>query len=115
VRHEAHHLKDEKNTLLIVGYQAKGSLGRMILDGAKSVRIVGEEVPVRAKVKAIGGYSSHADQDGLLNWLRPMRSTLKKVFIVQGEEDQMVILEKAIKDKLAIEAVIPQIGESIEL
>ena len=115
VRHEAHYLKDEKNTLLIIGYQAHGSLGRVILDGAKSVKIVGEEVPVRAQVKAIGGYSSHADQNDLLGWLRPMRETLKRVFIVQGEEDQMSILEVAIEDKLAIEAVVPQIGDSVEL
>ncbi|KKU19329.1 hypothetical protein A3A64_04275 [Candidatus Gottesmanbacteria bacterium RIFCSPLOWO2_01_FULL_48_11] len=115
VRHEAHYLKDEKNTLLIIGYQAKGSLGRAILDGAKSVKIVGEDVPVRAQIQAIGGYSSHADQSELLNWLRPMRDTLKNVFIVQGEEDQMDILQTAIRDKLAVDASIPHIGDSIGL
>jgi len=115
VRHEAHYLRSEKNTLLIVGFQAKGSLGRIILDGARNVTIMGEKVPVRAQIKAIGGYSSHADQLHLLNWLRPTKDTLKKVFIVQGEEDQMEILKSAITDNLAIEAMIPQIGESIEL
>jgi len=115
VRHEAHYLRDEKNTLLIIGYQAKGSLGRAILDGAKHVKIIGEEVPVRARIRAIGGYSSHADQDGLLAWLRPMRDTLKKVYIVQGEEEQMNVLEAAIRDKLAIDAAVPNIGESVEL
>ncbi len=115
VRHEAHYLPDAKNTLLIIGYQAQGSLGRLLLDGAKAVKIVGEEIPVRAQVKAIGGYSSHADQNGLLNWLHPMKDTLKKVFIVQGEEDQMNLLEVAIRDKLAVEATIPRIGDMVEL
>ena len=115
VRHEAHYLKDGKNTLLIIGYQAKGSLGRTILDGAKSVKIIGEEIPVRAQVKAIGGYSSHADQNDLINWLRLTRDTLKKVFIVQGEEDQMDILQGAIRDKLAVETSVPKIGDCVEL
>lgn len=115
IRHEAHYLGDPKNTLLIIGYQAEGSLGRTLLDGAKSVRIMGAEISVRAKIKAIGGYSSHADQASLLNWLRPMKDTLKKIFIVQGEEEQMKLLQTAIEDKLAIDALIPQVGESIEL
>lgn len=115
VRHEAHYLKDERNTLLIVGFQSRGSLGRTILDGAKSVTIMGEQIPIRAQIRAIGGYSSHADQPHLLNWLRHTKDTLKKVFIVQGEEDQMELLKSAIRDKLAIEATIPEIGESVEL
>lgn len=115
VRHEAHYLKDEKNTLLIIGYQAKGSLGRTILDGAKTVTIIGETIPVRARVKAIGGYSSHADQAGLINWLRPMKDTLQKVFVVQGESEQMEILRGAIEDRLGVGAIVPQIGDSIEL
>ncbi|MEX2054093.1 MAG: MBL fold metallo-hydrolase [Candidatus Colwellbacteria bacterium] len=113
--HEVRYLPDEENTLLIVGYQAEGTLGRQLIDGAKQVTINGQNVPVRAQIKAIGGYSSHADQNGLLAWLRPVRDTLNNVFIVQGDEDQSELLGHAIRDKLAIQATVPKISESVEL
>ncbi|MDP3953381.1 MAG: MBL fold metallo-hydrolase [bacterium] len=114
-RHEARYLPDEKNTLLIVGYQAEGTLGRRLIDGAKEVKVNGQVVPIRAQIKAIGGYSAHADQRGLLSWLRPMRDTLRRVFIVQGEGEQMTALKQVVQDELAINATIPSIGESVEL
>jgi len=113
LHHERRYLSDPKSTILFIGYQVNGSLGRQILDGAKSVKIFGEEIPVRCRVQAISGYSAHADQRGLLNWLRPMRLSLKKVFLVQGEEDQMLPLAQKIRDELAIEAVIPSMGEEV--
>ena len=115
VYHEAEHLADPKNTLLIVGYQASGSLGRRLLDGEKGVKIMGRKVNVRATIRAVGGYSAHADQPALLAWLQPMRSTLKRVFVTQGEEDQSRLLAQAIKDKLALDAVVPNAGEIVEL
>jgi len=115
LHHERRYLSDPKSMILFIGYQANGSLGRRILDGAKTVKIFGEEIPVRCRVKAIGGYSAHADQKGLLNWLRPMRFELKKVFVVQGEEDQMSPLIQKIKDELAVEAIMPSLGEEIVL
>jgi len=115
LHHERRYLSDPKSTILFIGYQVNGSLGRQILDGAKSVKIFGEEIPVRCRVQAISGYSAHADQRGLLNWLRPMRLSLKKVFLVQGEEDQMLPLAQKIRDELAIEAVIPSMGEEVML
>lgn len=120
LHHEYRYLSDHKNAILFIGYQTQGSLGRRILDGVKtgqpfSVKIFGEEIPVRCKVKAIGGYSAHADQPRLLNWLKPMRLSLKKVFIVQGEEDQMISLATKIKDELAIDAEMPSKGEEIIL
>ena len=120
MHHEYRYLSDPKNMILFIGYQSQGSLGRRILDGAKigrpfSVKIFDEEISVRCKVKAIGGYSAHADQPRLLNWLNPMRLTLKKVFIVQGEEDQMIPLAARIKDELAIETEMPSKGEEYVL
>ncbi|MFA6322780.1 MAG: MBL fold metallo-hydrolase, partial [Candidatus Buchananbacteria bacterium] len=84
-----HHLKrylsHKQNHLLIISYQAEGCLGRQLLDGAKKVLIEGEEVIVRAKVSAIGAYSSHADQPKLINWLKGFSKTKpKKVFIMHG-------------------------------
>lgn len=115
VRHEAEYMSDPRNTLLIVGYQVAGSLGRRLLDGEKEVRIMGRKVKVKAKVRAIGGYSSHADQPALLAWLEPMRDSLQKVFVTQGEEDQSNVLAQAIKDKLALDAVVPDAGSTVEL
>ncbi len=115
LHHEKRYLSGPKNTLLFIGYQAEGSLGRRILDGAKSVKILGEEVPVRCRVKAISGYSAHADQPKLLGWLRPMRLSLKKVFVVQGEEDQSIPFAGKIRDELAIPAIIPSEGDSFVL
>lgn len=115
LHHERRYLPDPESAILFVGFQAKGSLGRQILDGAKSVKIFGEEVPVRCRIKAIGGYSAHADQSQLLEWLRPMRRSLKKVFIVQGEEEQSLPLAQKIKDELAIPALVPSFGEEFVL
>lgn len=115
VYHEKAYLPDPKSTILFVGYQAQGSPGRAIFDGAKTIKIFGEKVPVKARVIAVGGYSAHADQPALLNWLSPMRKTLTKVFVVQGEEDQAESLKDRIRDELAVHAVIPSPGEEVVL
>ena len=115
LHHERLYLSDPNSMILIVGYQAQGSLGRKILDGEKTVKMFGEEITVRCKVKHIGGYSAHADQPQLLSWLKPMRRTLKKLFLIQGEEEQMAALAQKIKDELAIDAVVPKDGEEVGL
>lgn len=115
LRHEKKYLPESKNTILFVGYQAEGSLGRLILDGAKEVKIAGEKVPVRCRKVVIQSYSAHADQPQLLKWLEPMRMTLKKVFVVQGEEEQAEALSQKIKDELAVEAEIPVFGQEVVL
>jgi metallo-beta-lactamase family protein len=113
--HEKEYLPDPKSTLLLIGYQTVGSLGRKILDGAKSVRIFGEEIPVRCKVAHISGYSAHADQARLLDWLRPMRGTLKKAFVVQGDEGVVEVFASVVRDRLAIETYVPSEGEKVVL
>lgn len=113
--HLKDYLPDPKSTLLIVGYQAEGSLGRRVLEGAKEVKIHGEKVPVKCRIKAIGGYSAHADQPQLLNWLKPGRQKLKKVFVVQGEEQSSQVLAQKIRDELAIKAEIPEMGKTYNL
>ncbi len=110
LRHESLYLPDPKNTILFIGYQAKGSLGRQILDGTKKVKIYGKEIPVNCQVMAISSYSAHADQAQLLNWIFPQRENLKKIFVVQGEEGSQVLAQK-IKDELAIEAITPSLGD----
>ena len=115
LHHELRYLPGEKNAILFVGYQANGSLGRQILDGAEHVKIFGENIPVRCRKIAIGGYSAHADQPLLLKWLEPMRKTLKKVFVVQGEKEASEALATKIRDEMAVLTVIPEAGRTYEL
>ncbi len=115
LHHEQRYLSDPKSTILFIGYQAVGSLGRQILDGMQTVRIMGEDVAVRCKIKAIGAYSAHADQPLLLEWLRPMEKSLKKVFLVHGEPKESAPLVQRIRDQLAVEAMIPTFGEEVML
>ncbi len=113
LHHERRHLSDSQSAILFVGYQAEGSLGRRILDGVKTVRIMGEQVPVQCVVKAIGGYSAHADQPQLLEWVKSMSSSLKHIYVVQGEHDQASVLATAITDHLALPASVPSSGEQV--
>jgi len=114
IHHEKLYLPDPKNTILFIGFQAKGSMGREILEGAESVRILREDVPIRAKAVVIHGYSAHADQPRLIEWLKPARMALKKVFVIQGEEDSAKALSAKINDDLAIHAEVPNQGDSVE-
>ena len=74
-----------ESTILFVGYQAIGTLGRSIVDGAKRVRILGQHYPVRARIARIGGFSAHADRDELLHWITNLKSAPRRVFVVHGE------------------------------
>lgn len=115
LHHAKRYLLDPKSTLLFIGYQAAGSIGRRIIDGASDVHIHGETVPVRATVKAIGGYSAHADSDALLQYIAHAADTLRNVFVVQGEPDASLHLVQRVRDNLGIQAVAPRYGESFNL
>jgi metallo-beta-lactamase family protein len=114
-------LPDPKSTIVFVGYQAVGSMGRQILDGARDgrgqgeVRIFGETIPVRCHVLNIPGYSAHADQPRLLEWLGHMRTTLKKVFVVQGEQASSETLAGKIGENFKVAAEVPTRGEAVDL
>lgn len=115
LHHERRYLSDPASLFLVIGYQAAGSLGRRILEGANEVRIFGERVSVRARHKAIGGYSAHADQQGLREWVAAIPTLPKEIFVVQGEEAAALSLAQVIRDELAIKVAVPQLGESFEL
>ncbi len=115
LHHEKRYLPDPKSTILFVGYQAKNSLGRRIQEGNEKVKIHGEEIPVKCRRVSIEGYSAHADQNQLLEWLKPMRFGLKKVFAMQGEEEASDALVKKIIDDLAVSAEIPEENKAYEL
>lgn len=115
LHHESRYLGDPKSSILFVGYQTMGSLGRRILEGEKQVKIFGEEVEVRARVRSLSSYSAHADQGQLMAWIYPQRERLKKVFVVQGDGEASKILSQKMRDELALEAIVPERGESVVL
>ena len=119
IHHEARYLSDPKNTLLIVTYQAQGTLGRKILEGTKKVKILDKRIEIKARVEHINGYSSHADQKDLINWLKSIiengSKRPKDIFVVQGEQKPALALAQNIKDHLGLSAQVPKIGQIIEL
>ncbi len=115
VHHERHYLPDPNNTLLLTGYQAVGSPGRLIQEGLKTVRITGEDVVVRSHIVTISGYSGHKDSDGLLAFVEDTQETLKKVFVVMGEPKSAMFLVQKLRDNLGIDASAPEQGTSVTL
>jgi len=115
LHHEKRYLPDQNSTLLIVGYQMGGSLGRRLVDGEKIVNIHGEKVEVKAQIRQITAYSAHADQGMLLNWIRPLRFSVKKVFVVQGEEKAANVLAEKIRDLFGMPAECPNYKDVVEL
>ena len=98
VRHHLrHNLWREESSIVFVGYAARGTLARHIIDGAKKVRIYGEEIPVNAHIHTINGFSAHADQAELLAWHQQI-GTPKQTFLVHGEEDVMTLFSQQLKD-----------------
>lgn len=108
MHHEIKYLPDAKNTLLLVGYQSLGTLGRKLVDGAKRVSINGVQVNVNAKIDMIRGYSSHKDSDNLVEFVDTSKETLKKVFVVMGEPKASLFLAQRIKDYLDVNAIYPE-------
>jgi metallo-beta-lactamase family protein len=115
LHHEKRYLSDPNNTLLMLGYQAVGTLGRVLQEGAKNVKIFGDEIPVRAKVLSIGGYSAHKDSDHLVQFVMDTEDTVKKVFVVLGEPKASLFLVQKIRDNLGVDAVMPKAGSTVEL
>ncbi|MDP4094209.1 MAG: MBL fold metallo-hydrolase [Bacillota bacterium] len=110
--HLKHNLWRKESTILFVGYQAVGTLGRQLVDGAKKVKLFGEDITVKARIEVIDGFSGHADRDGLLDWIKGFKKKPQKIFIVHGEEEGMSEFSELINEKFGIETVIPSRGES---
>lgn len=106
--HLKHHLWRKESHIVIVGYQGEGTVGRRIVDGAKRVRLFGEEIAVRAHIHTLGGFSAHADQEGLLQWLSHFKSPQLEVIINHGEEKASLGLEKRIRDQFQFKTHVPQ-------
>ena len=115
IHHEEVYLPDSRNTILLVGYQTLGSIGRHLLEGAKKVSIHGNDVPVKAKIESILGYSSHKDSDHLVEFASTAQDTVKKIFVVMGEPKASLFLAQKIRDNLGLEAIYPERLKKYEL
>ena len=117
IYHEQRYLSDPKSLILFVGYQVKGSPGRQILDGNKEVRLLGRNISINCTVEMIEGYSAHADQGMLVEWVGKAKQdgNLKKVFVTHGEYNSSIVLGQKLEDELGVECSVPGSGDSFEL
>ena len=113
--HLKHNIWNPKSTILFVGYQAPGTLGNLIVNGAKKVTIFGEEFAVNARIEYIEGYSGHADQQWLMNFVYSFITKPKHIFLVHGEDESQEVLRNKILEETGIGVSIPEYGETYEL
>lgn len=113
--HLKHNIWNSRNTILFVGYQAPGTLGRKIIDGAKKIKIFGEEIAVNARIEYIEGYSGHADQEWLLNFIYSFMKKPAQIILVHGETDSQKVLKEKIEGTTDIPVSIPSLGEIYSL
>ena len=113
--HLKHNIWNSRNTILFVGYQAPGTLGRKIIDGAKKIKIFGEEIAVNARIEYIEGYSGHADQEWLLNFIYSFMKKPEQIILVHGEVESQKVLKEKIEETTEIPVTIPELGEIYNL
>jgi metallo-beta-lactamase family protein len=113
--HLRHNLWRSETSVLIVGYQAEGTLGRKLVDGDKSVKIFGESIAVRAQIHSLGGFSAHAGQSDLLKWFNAMAPCRPKVVLTHGEDKPRQVLSDIILHRYGLQPVLPQYGATIEI
>ena len=115
VHHALRYVSDKNSSILFVGYQAHGTLGRRLLEGAKQVTIMGEKVQVHCSIQAIGALSAHADQNRLVEWVRGAKQLPKTVYLIHGEPIAAEALQKRLEADLKVNVVIPKVGDVVEV
>ena len=115
LHHLAHGIGNHRNTVLFVGYQAEGTLGRRLQDGSDTARIFGEELPRRAEIVTIGGYSAHADRRELRDWVRRLGGPIRRAFVVHGETPALKAMADLLREEVVPEVHVPDLGETVEL
>ena len=115
VFHEKIYLSQEDTTILFIGYQAIGTVGRMIQDGVKKIELLGKEIDIRANIQTIQGFSAHADQNTLVDFVSGVDGRLKKVFCIGGDTENANILASVLRDKLAVNSSTVSDGEEFVL
>ena len=115
MHHLRHNLPIPGTAVLIVGFQSPGSLGRKLVDGAEKVMMFGEEIPVRASLHTMGGFSAHADQRGLLDWFSVVAPSKPRTIITHGEDRARIALSDLIHSRFGLKTERPVIGDVIEV
>lgn len=114
-----HHLVNNitrpESTILFVGYQAVGTLGRLLVDGEKEVRILGQKFPVKAKIVRAHGFSAHADRKEILTWLQTLKKPPRKIFAVHGEKDAAAALKDYLTEQTGWDVVVPKFQDVVEI
>ena len=113
--HLKHNISDPRDTILFVGYQAQGTLGRIIRSGAPTVRIFGDWYPVRADVRTIEGFSAHADREELLEWFDSLPGTPRCTYVVHGEERSSLAFAALLRERFGARTEVPTLGQRFEL
>lgn len=112
LHHLAHNLERPESTILFVGYQAEGTLGSQLRSGAKTIRVMGKQLDVRARIESLDEYSAHADRSEILQWLRGFEKFPSQIFLNHGEPDAAEALAKTIRQEFGAEVIIPRMGEN---
>lgn len=113
--HLKHNLWRKESTIMFVGYQGEGTLGRLLLDGAEKVKLFGEEITVCARVLQLPGISGHADNKGLMKWIGALKTKPRKVFVTHGEDQVTVIFANRVKEELGFDTYAPYSGTEFDL
>jgi metallo-beta-lactamase family protein len=113
--HLKHNLWDARNSIIFVGYQAEGTLGRCLIEGEKEVTLFGESVQVNAKIHNLEGFSGHADMNGLLGWLKGFQKAPKQLFLVHGEPEVKLEFAKTVKEQIGFDAIPVNVNSEYEL
>jgi metallo-beta-lactamase family protein len=115
LHHLKNHLWEPETSVIIVGYQGEGTLGRLLVEGRKEVRIFGEEIAVKARIHSLGGFSAHAGQSDLMKWFACLAHAKPRVVLTHGEARGRVPLAKLIEERHGLKPMLPEFGDSIEL
>ena len=115
LHHLQHALGDARNTVLFVGFQGQGTLGRRLRDGAETVNVFGEPVRVRAEIAALDGFSAHADQREILDWVARLEPQPSVIFIVHGEPEPAETLAGLLREKTGATVHVPEKGQELDL
>lgn len=113
--HLQNNLYKPESSVIFVGFQAEGTTGRRLVDGAKRVRLYGEDVIVNARIHTLGGFSAHADRNGLLEWMSNIKNRALKVFVIHGEEESSKSFAEEVRNELGLDAHVPAWGEIINI
>jgi metallo-beta-lactamase family protein len=115
LHHLKHNLANPDTSVVIVGYQGVGTVGRRLVDGEKEVRIFGEFIPVRAQVHTLGGFSAHAGQTDLLSWFEAVAGDRPKVVLTHGEDRSRKPLAQMLRQRFGVQPILPLLGEVVSL